>query len=171
MQKHYKIITRYSYFSKIYTVDDSLYIPFGTKVIASSPFVDDYETRGIENGHYYIEAEEPVIHFCDNAFDTMLWHNTLSNLISKTLLMESAIYEIKPLTKVIKQRCNDDVQLYQCGANMIEFLARVPADTMYERALSEFHQNHHAKIDMYPNLQMSKIISAWVNHNRSKYVC
>ena len=170
MQKHYKIITRYSYFSKIYPVDDSLYIPFGTKVIASSPFINDYESKGIINGHYYIESEQPVIHFCDNAFDTMLWHSALSNLISTTLLMTSAIYEIKPLAKVIKQRCNDNIKLYQCGANKIEFLSQVSIDTMYERALAEFHQNHQAKIDMYPNLQMSKIIAAMVNHNRSKYV-
>lgn len=171
MQKYYKIITRYSYFSKIYTVDEDLYIPFGTKVIASSPFVDDYKTKGIENGHYYIESEKPMIHFCDNAFDTVLWYNVLSNLISKTMLMTAAFYEIKPLSEVIKQRCTDNVQLYQCGANMIEFLSRVPTDTLYERALGEFHQNHQAKIDMYPNLDIPKIIAAMVHHEKSKAVC
>lgn len=171
MQTYYKIITRYSYFSKIYPVDDSLYIPCGTKVIASSPFVDDYKAKGIENGHYYIESEKPMIHFCDNAFDTVLWYSALSNIISATMLMTAAFYEIKPLTEIIKQRCNDDVKLYQCGANMIEFLSQVPMDTLYERALAEFHKNHQAKIDMYPNLDVSKIIAAMVHHEKSKAVC
>lgn len=162
MQKCYKILTENSYFRKIYDTDNLARIPFGTKVIASAPFQEDY--TGKINGHWYID--KPVIHFCDNAFDTMLWHGVLCGAPAN----RSWIYEIKPLTAVFKEKCKDDIGLYQCGANIIEFHSLIPLDTMFDRAIEEFHQDHHAKIDMYPFLKISKIISAWVHHNQSKYI-
>lgn len=168
MQTYYKIITQRSYFRKIYETDDSLHVPYGAKVIASPYFIQDYAQKGIKDGHFYIQSDIPMIHFCDNAFDTMLWYSALTHKIE---LVQPIIYKIKPLTSVIKQRCADDAQLYQCGANAVEFLSPVSTDDMYELALSEFHKNHSAKIDMYPNLKMSKIIAAWVHHEQSKYVC
>ena len=126
------------------------------------------QKKGIKDGHFYIQSDIPMIHFCDNAFDTMLWYSALTHKIE---LVQPIIYKIKPLTNVVKQRSADGSELYQCGANMIEFLSQVPMDTLYERALAEFHQNHQAKIDMYPNLDIPKIIAAMVHHEKSKAVC
>lgn len=167
MQKYYKIITERSYFRKIFTTDESLAVPYGTKVIASPYFIEDYEQKGLKNGRFYIQSDIPMLHFCDNAFDTMLWHSVLTHQNDN---IQPVIYKIKPLTNVVKQRCADDIKLYQCGANIIEFMSPVLTDDMYELALAEFYENHQAKIDMYPNLQMSKIIAAWVHHKQSKYV-
>ena len=167
MSKYYKIITERSYFHRIYDAGDALWVPYGTRVSAEPCLTTEYSRWGVRNGQWYINSDVPVIHFCDNAFDTMLWHSVLTRSNEK---IGVAIYEIKPLTKVIKQRCGDDIGLYQCGANVVQFRHLVSTDEMFERALSEFHVNHHAKIDMYPNLQMSKIIAAWVHHNQSKYV-
>lgn len=157
MQKYYKIIG-YDYpFFNVYGLDNPANVPLYTTFTAYNPK---------KSGGYFINSKKPVIHFCDNAFDTMLWHSVF--IIADEL--PAVIYEIKPIGSIIKQKCRDDSGIFQCGAEQIQFIRPVSTDEMFERALAEFHQNHKAKINLYPNLEISKIISAWVHHERSKYV-
>jgi len=147
---------------KIISNDTSIYNP--DTLVPGAVFTAQAPLRP-DNITYYIRATAPMIHFCDNAFDTMLWH-------SYAFADSSPIYEIKPLGQVIKQQCDDDCRLYQCGSHKIEIVHQIDKHEMFERAVSEFLQNPKAKIAMYPNLQdkMPKIISAWVHHEQSKYV-
>ena len=165
MQTYYKIITENAWFRRIYKMDDSLTVPFGTQVVASEPFVDDESYTTGRNGRWYID--KPVIHFCDNAFDTMLWHRVLTGTIRPK---KHQIYQIKPLTPIIKERCSDDLGFYQCGANKIEFLGKVDVNDMFDLAVADFRENHNEKMKAYPNFQMTKIISDWLHHQQSKYI-
>lgn len=54
MQTCYKIITENAWFQRIYKTDDTLTVPFGTRVVASEPFVDDESYETTKNGHWYI---------------------------------------------------------------------------------------------------------------------
>jgi len=164
-QTYYKIITENAWFKRIYKLGDDLYIPFGTRVVASEPFANDDCYKNGKNGHWYIN--KPVIHFCDNAFDTMLWHQILTGTIHPK---KHLIYQIKPLTPVIKERCSDNLGFYQCGANMIEFLCNIDVNEMFDLAVSDFRKNHNERIKAYPNFQMTKIISDWLHHKWSKYI-
>ena len=165
MQTCYKIITENAWFQRIYKTDDTLTVPFGTRVVASEPFVDDESYETTKNGHWYIN--QPVIHFCDNAFDTMLWHSVLIGTIYQK---KHQIYIVKPLTPIIKERCQDDMGFYQCGANTIKFLGKVDVNNMFDLAVADFRENHKKKTEEYPNLQMTKILSDWLKHRQSKYI-
>ena len=156
MQKYYKIIDETLPFLTAYDIPKADEVPLFKTFSAIDPGTND---------GFYIHAQEPVLHFCDNAFDTMLWH---SACIVKP--EEAFIYEIKPIGNITKQKCTDDTGLYQCGSPKIQFITKVDIDTMFQRALLEFEANREAKIRMYPNLRMPKIIHFWLRHQQSKYV-
>ena len=116
----------------------------------------------------YKGIKKAVLHFAEGAFDTMLWQSML--IWDNTEYQQHTIYEIQPLTNVFKERCMDGIGLYQCGSHKIKILSPVDLDEMYERALQEFHQNRRAHIEKYSNLDISKIIAAWVRHKQSEYL-
>lgn len=162
MTHYYKIITEYSYFRTVYS-GDVAHIPAGTRVNANSVHCN---IAG-EDPCKKLNIQRPVLHFCDSAFDAMLWHDGFFYMGD---IVKAQIYEIKPLTPVFKERCLDELNIYQCGANAIEFTNKVSATDMYRRALKEFRENQQAKLDMYPNFQINKIIADWMNNEVSKYV-
>jgi hypothetical protein len=41
---------------------------------------------------------------------------------------------------------------------------------MFKSAVAEFHKNQKAKVQMYPNLDVPKVIAAWAKKERSKLV-
>jgi hypothetical protein len=41
---------------------------------------------------------------------------------------------------------------------------------MFKSAIAEFRKNPKAKIQMYPDLNMSKLIASWAKNERSKLV-
>lgn len=162
MAHYYKIITEYSYFRTVYS-GDVAHIPAGTRVKARCVSFDTIAGKRNKN----LNIKLPVLHFCDSAFDTMLWHDGFFYMGD---IVKAQIYEIKPLTPVFKERCSDELNIYQCGANAIEFTNKVSATDMYRRALKEFRENQQVKLDMYPNFQIDKIIADWMNNEVSKYV-
>ena len=82
MSTYYKVVSQSTYLKRIYDADDVFNIPAGTKITASAPFLEFYD-KDLKNGRFYID--QPVVHFCDNAFDTMLWYNIfLQNIDSQT---------------------------------------------------------------------------------------
>lgn len=165
MKKYYKIVSQNTYLRRIYDLQSSFYIPNGTKITATAPFADVYNSDNSKNGQFYIN--KPVMHFCDNAFDTMLWYNVFYRMaINKHHGIAPVVYEIKPITNVIKERCCDKNQIYQCGAHIIEFKAPVVVDNMLRRAVLEFLKEPEKKFEMYPNLEIGKIINAWANYKQ-----
>lgn len=162
-QIYYKVISIPSMFWSAYssqiqygTTYTDLNIQYGTEYVANAPNI----TKA------YMGIKQPVLHFAEGAFDTMLWHSILIWDYNK----HHTIYEIEPMTPIIKERCMDGTGIYQCGAQKIKILSPVNLDEMYERAMAEFHQNRKVQIEKYPNLDISKIIAAWVQHEQSKYL-
>ncbi len=154
---YYKIVSKPSRFVRDYYIEDISNIDYGTKYAAGVPNITK-EYKGIKKA---------VLHFAEGAFDTMLWHSILIWGFNKP---NHTIYEIQPLDHVFKERCMDGTGIYQCGAHKIQILNSVDLDEMYERALAEFHQNRKAHIEKYQNLDISKIIAAWVQHKQSEYL-
>ena len=98
-----------------------------------------------------ILSEIPVFHFCDNALDTVLWHKYLS---TRTPEFFTAPYEIRPRTKVYKERSRDDVGLYQCGSYAIEIVRPITMGKLERRAIAEFESDPSAAIFRYPNINI-----------------
>lgn len=153
---YYKVISKPSRFERDYYIKDISNIHYGTEFTAGIPNITK-EYKGIKKS---------VLHFAEGAFDTMLWQNILIWGFNKN----HTIYEIHPLDYIFKERCMDGMGFYQCGAHKIQILSPVGLDEMYERALAEFHQNRKAHIEKYSNLDISKIIAAWVQHKQSEYL-
>lgn len=122
MKTYYKVITDNSHFAGEYKISDVMAIPSGTHFRANVPY----------DATVTIHAGAPVIHFSDNAFDTLMWHKILTRPDDKI-----AIYEIKPIGPIIKQICPDEFKLKQCGANEIMIGTRVSEDIIFERAKAE----------------------------------
>ena len=113
--------------------------------------------KGTTKGTLCIQSQTPVIHFSDSAFDTMLWLSIFGTT-------NYAIYEITPVTPVIKQKCTDSNAIYQCGAESIRIEKIVPMNKMFNMALSEYCKNRKEKHKMYPHLKFKSIIASWIQH-------
>lgn len=164
MSTYYKVVSQSTYLKRIYDADDVFNIPTGTKITASAPFLEFYD-KDRKNGRFYIDR--PVVHFCDNAFDTMLWYNIFYKIsIAKHHDTMPVVYKIIPISDVIKERCHDNHQFYQCGAHIIEFKEKVALDTMFKLALVEFLDNPEEKTSMYPKLDMNDILEMWAKHEQ-----
>lgn len=158
MKRYYKVVTDYSCFCKVYNIADAAAIPGGTKFIGKDICGQHQETS--------LALDSDVLHFSDNIFDTMLWYEMLVG----GLCPNAQIYEVRPLTPVQKKRVAGGIGAFQCGANMIEFVKPVNVAHMFKSAVAEFHHNPKSKIQMYPNLDVAKVITAWAKKERSKLV-
>ncbi len=154
--KYYKIVHPASPFcyitSRCYSAKN---IPYGSIFYAQNTDADGY----------YIKSDKPVLHFCDNAFDTMLWHSIFPIPGPE---YEPYFYEITPLDDIIKERCLDEYSFFQCGAYKIEFLHQIPKSEMFARALAEFNANRPEKIKMYPNIKIANAVAAWKQQQQIK---
>ncbi len=150
---YYKIITPRSFFTHVYDTRVNIFnIPYGkvftaTKHTAYKP--DDPKCL----------VNESCFHFADGAFDTMLWHTALCHHV-----LHCQIYQIEPLSDVIKERCKDSKGIYQCGAHKIKFLGKQNIDKMYEQAIQEYYQDP----DRYTNFKIS--INWWKKHQPTVFL-
>lgn len=159
MQKYYKIIIDWMPFVTSFDIADIDNIKSGS-VFSAIDMVSEDKSSG------HIRSEKPVIHFCDNAFDTMLWHNIFAYSENKT-----SIYEITPIGPIIKQKAPLDAGgIYQCGAEKISFNKYVPIDEMYDLALQEFLNQRYEKTKMYPHIKMANMVHAWIRHQGTKHM-
>lgn len=155
--KYYKVIGNSSPFmnmlSEKYDIHGMNNIPYNTEISA----------EGTDTGMFCIQSDIPVIHFSDNVFDTMLWQAIFDT-------QSDTIYEIEPLTPVIKERCEDLTGLYQCGTTKIKIIRKVSTARMFNRAIYEYLTHILEKRKMYSNLAFSKIIIAWIKHKNPEYL-
>ena len=147
MAKYYKIITNNSHFAGEYNIADVRAIPNGTRFVANAP----YDTS------VCINAPVPVIHFSYNALETLVWHEILTQPSDIT-----AIYEITPLGRVVKQECPDFKKLTQCGAQSIQIGKQVSLEYLVHRAKDEFKQHKHPKNNPFPESKTAQIIYKWM---------
>ncbi|MBO5705172.1 MAG: hypothetical protein J6R99_04100 [Alphaproteobacteria bacterium] len=166
MTKYYKIITEHSQFAYVYNIKNVLDIPSGTRFVAK-------ENEGPGGG---LNMQGAFLHFTDNEFDTMLWHDILgwdddadNNGTFNVFAQKGQIYEIKPLGPVAKERCDDYIRTFQCGAKAIEIVKPIDKAELFKAAIKSFEQDPMGKMRTYPDLNMKETIAAWSKQKRSKY--
>lgn len=150
---YYKIVTTQSFFTDLY--DDTIdvfNIPNGKVFTApdQSKYKPDDPKCLLGNSCF---------HFAQGAFDTMLWHTKLIHHI-----LPARIYQIQPLTEVIKQRCQDSTGIYQCAAHQIKILKKQNINEMYEQAIQEYYEN----TDRYKNFKIN--VDWWKNHQPTVFM-
>ena len=146
MGKYYKIVTTNSFFTHLNKGINPLDIPYGA--IFTAPKTTPYTTYCTD-----CLIKDALFHFAEGVFDTMLWHTMLTNRG-----YDYEIYEIQPLSDVIKQRCDDGFGFYQCGANKIKFLDKQDINKMYDIAVKEYNENQNK----YENFKIS--VDDWKKH-------
>ena len=161
-QKYYKIVSEYMYFYNIARMngfDDMSKIYHGKIFHAYKPS---------EHTDVILQHNTPLLHFTDNAFDAMLWASKFNSFVAGKGYY---FYEIVPLTQIIKQRCNDSTNLYQCGAYKISFRKQLETSKMFDLAISEYEKDPTAKQQTYPDLDLEKIVRDWRYHIYPKLLC
>ena len=96
---------------------------------------------------YVIQSPVPLIHFCDNALDTLLWCKLFGHV--------RYVFKIKPIGDVQRAVCNDNIGLYQCGAPGIELKRRISEEKLIKLARREVSRDIDAAVARYaaPSLQ------------------
>ncbi|MBR5904271.1 MAG: hypothetical protein IKZ49_01920 [Alphaproteobacteria bacterium] len=126
-QKYYKIVAlNYPFLemlSEHYNINDINNITSNIDIINKSSTI----------GRFCIHFQKPVIHFTDNAFDTILWDTIFDE--------KSVIYEIQPTEPIIKEKCKDRFNLYQCGSTSIKIIKKVPTIVLIYRGIKEYYSN------------------------------
>ena len=145
---YYKIITDYSFFYNTYHDSmDVFNIPAEKVFVAQDTIKHKPQvSRCLIN--------ESCFHFAEGAFDTMLWYTRLNHHDTA----KTQIYSIQPLTNVQKERCKDELGIYQCGAKKIKFLEKQDINTMFNTAVQEYASNQ----DKYKNFEID--LDSWKKH-------
>ena len=152
MAKYYKIITDNSHFADEYNIADVMNVPFGTEFTANKPF-----DRSV-----CIQSDVPVIHFSETAFETLVWYEILTKPTDKI-----AIYEVIPLTRVVKQQCSDFHGLTQCGAQIIQIGKQISLATLVHRIKEDFRQRKLKKKNPFPQFRTANIMYQWARGTRT----
>mgnify|MGYP003307134257 CR=1 FL=1 len=100
--------------------------------------------------------EWPLIHFCDNAIDLLMWYKI--GLHDENWFREIYFYEITPSLPYYKERCKDKNRLFQCGARGIKIIRHLTMDDVLRIAKKEINNNIEEIINRYPDQNMMKLI-------------
>lgn len=115
-----------------------------------------YSKSGAAQPGLALQTQVPMIHFCDNAIDLLMWYYV--GIQDALPYQEIYFFEIKPLSPVHKQRCNDKNKLYQCGAWHIEITQPLTMADILRLADQEIQNNIDEIINRYPDQNMLKLI-------------
>ncbi len=153
---------------KIWAVMDTFYkIIYIGDAQNTSFFVDQFHIRGLSDlwtGRCFeatnicmsgsqecmIQAPYPVIHFCDNALDALLWRGLFGHV--------RYVFEIEPIGQVFREKCNDQNGLYQCGARGIKLQKLITEDGLIKLAQAHVYKDPKASIDRYTNVAIKDYI-------------
>ncbi len=158
MKKYYKIVSTIDLFTATYGISDVKSIPEGSRFVAHKVY--DYAAS------YAIDADKPMLHFCDGAFDTMLWWPLFNKIPIEYALIaaktiQSCIYEIVPITPVIKSRAQNEDEFYRCGANTIEFKKQIPIEQIAKLAIQEYERGKLRKYLTYGRGYVKEQVNFW----------
>lgn len=162
MKTYYKIVSSDGLFAEQYNIVDVNDIPNGSRFKAS-----EFSKGAISRGGtvFTMFLEKPVINFCDNAFDTMLWYPGFSNVSYEAALAgttrQCCIYEIVPITRVFKDRSKSLHELRRCGADIIEFGNLVPVAQVAKLAMNEYKRCKLMKHIMYGSEFVRESVEKW----------
>ena len=115
-----------------------------------------YSKSGNAHPKVSLQTPVPMIHFADNAIDLLMWYYVGMRITSPYQVVY--FFEIKPLSPVYKQRCNDENNLYQCGAQRIEIVQPLTMGDILRIADQEIQNNTSEIINRYPDKNMLKLI-------------
>jgi hypothetical protein len=142
MNKYYKVVNCACPFAIKYNIKRLDAISNGEVFVA--------KPAQYSSGRFLDTQAARVLNFSDCAFDAMLWYDVLNSIRWDLVLPEyweqTYIYEITPLSPIIKERCCDEYGLFQCGATTIRFGDKVPLEQMISNALDEYN---HTKLKKY----------------------
>lgn len=161
MTKYYKIIfLPDSMFARQYGLSEEYDIMPGQRFTAHGKKYEwccKTDKKGFVEDKVSICTADPVIHFCDNAIDALLW----ADLLNRTNADEKYgyFYEVQPLGHIYKQQCNDNDGYFQCGAHRIEILRRVSNKEMLRLGAQEIDENASGIIQRYPHKNMIRFMN------------
>lgn len=159
--RFFKMITVHnSHFAQTYNILDIDEIYPGQRFVSRGRLFDwckQYSKSGIPQPGITLQTEIPMIHFTDNAIDLLMWYYVGMGDI--TPWHEMYFFEIKPLSPIHKERCNDKNKLYQCGAWHIEIEQPLTMGDILRIADQEIQDNIDEIINRYPDKNMLKLIT------------
>jgi hypothetical protein len=152
MKKYYKVISANSLFTIRYDIQDTSMVPVGTCFVA-------------KRTKYEPETIIPALYFSDCAFDAMLWWQFFNQESYYSALIgnfkETCVYNIKPLTKVYKERTKDNLNYYQCKTDVIEFGELISIENLARDAIEEYKRNKLKKYFAYGRKFVKEHIEQW----------
>lgn len=153
------IAVQNSHFAHTYNISDINDIYPGQRFVSRGKrfeWCQSYSKSGAARPGVTLQTRAPMIHFCDNAIDLLMWYYIGMGITSP--YQEIYFFEIKPLSPVHKQRCNDKNKLYQCGAWHIEITQPLTMGDILRLADQEIQNNIDEIINRYPDQNMLKLI-------------
>lgn len=127
---------------------DSLFaLTFGihglTDLKPGRKFMATHKYTSVDIEKYAIPSPVPLIHFCDNAVDTLLWRQIFGHV--------RYVFEIQPIGPITYDICKDHNRLQQCGAPGIELKQLVTENGLINLAKAEMAVNPDRIINQYEN--------------------
>lgn len=160
MVRYFKLIPmKYSRFVKTYNIGDVEEIWPGRRFVSRGMPYDwcaIFDNSGYRNPGVTIQSVVPMIHFCDNVIDLLLWY--FVSLKSCLPYTEVYFFEVKPLSKVYKQQCNDKDGLWQCGAHTIEIVQQLDFGDVLRLANQDIDNKIPTIIKQYPQHNILKLV-------------
>ena len=153
------IAVQNSHFASMYNISEIEELYHGRRFVSRGKrfeWCQKYSKSGRASAGLTLQTDIPMIHFCDNAIDLLMWYYKGMSPVSP--YQEIYFFEIKPLSPVHKQRCNDKNKLYQCGAWHIEIVQPLTMGDILRAADLEIQQNMEEIINRYPDQNMLKLI-------------
>ncbi len=165
----YKIVGGYSLFTKTQDINDINSIQEGTCFTAEPSY--DLASYKSMCPQIIRESGTPMIFFAEGAFNTMLWWPIFSKTSRDEALAgyirKSCIYEIVPVTPVIKDRSINSHNICRCCANKIKFKNQVPVDQIAQLAIDEYHREKFKLHWRYGSAFVKSKIALW---QQGKYI-
>lgn len=159
-KRFFKLIAvQNSHFAETFGISEIEEINPGRRFIAKGKpyeWCQWYSKSGNAYPRVSLQSPMPLIHFSDNAIDLLMWYYKGMGVTSP--YQEVYFFEIKPLSPVYKQRCNDKNELYQCGAQHIEVVQPLTMGDILRVADQEIQNNIDEIINRYPDQNMLKLI-------------
>lgn len=107
---------------------------------------------------FCVHSKEAVLHFCDNAVDTLMWYWEVFDFIDYET-PQITFLEIKPIGTVYRNQVPDETELWQCGVNKIEIVRHTDIKQVAQDACKEIEQNKDEIIARYPIHNMRRYIA------------
>jgi hypothetical protein len=158
MKKYYKIISSSCLFAKAYGITDINSIQEGSQFVG-------YQLYDFADPKIVISGDKPMLHFTDCAFDTMLWWPIFSKTSYHQALfgyiVKSCIYEIIPITPVVKNRALNEHELFRCATNTIEFKKQIPIEQIAQLAIQEYQEHKLKTYFRYGSQFVKERVDLW----------